>query len=166
MAVKTPTYDRCASCSALNMAHRTNCYRCGRELPLTSESGAPRNQHVPEVSNEFPKGDRRQSRRHVVCLKGGALTEFGDFVEITIRNIGYGGLLFDCARQFNIEDKLTLRIETPAGTFTTGAVVKHIGGLLSHETPFACGVEITEPGDDLLDWIAELDEFEPEPWAR
>jgi hypothetical protein len=99
-------------------------------------------------------------------LKGGALTEFDEFVEITVRNIGYGGLLFDCARQFNIEDKLILRVQTPAGAFTTSAVVKHIGGLLSHETPYACGVEISEPDAGLLDWISELDELEPEPWAR
>jgi hypothetical protein len=165
MALKTSSYGTCHQCKALNMAHRTTCYRCGTTIapPIsTALSG-----HAVTIAPKEPvKADRRQVRRHDVTLPGSVLAQNGDeFAKITVRNIGVGGLLFDSEQPFQLHDQLILRIEMEGEAYVTEAVVKHCGRVLSNVTPYSSGVEFTKPDGAFISCIARMDASERETWS-
>jgi len=165
MSLKIGTYSTCPACSAFNMRHRVACYKCGEPLPASTEIDLQEHA-VIAPTGEIKAVDRRDARRHEVCLNGAVLGTEGVIAEVTIRNIGRGGLAFDGARPFNVNDRFTMQIELDGELYLSSAVIRYCNRLLSHETPFACGVEFVGPPSDLQAKIAELDVLDPEPWAR
>jgi hypothetical protein len=148
------------------MAHRTTCYRCGAAITPPTNLGYTGRiaTVVPKVA--APRLDRRQVQRHDVNLPGQVLSPNGEvFAEITVRNIGTGGLFFDSSHPFQLHDRLTLRIEMEKEWYVTEAVVKHCGQVLSNETPYSSGVEFERPDGAFLSCIARLDMSRRETWS-
>lgn len=165
MAIKTSSYGTCHQCKALNMAHRTTCYRCGSTItpPIsTALSG-----HAVTIApREAAKVDRRQVRRHDVNLPGAVLAQNGEeLARITVRNIGIGGLLFDSSEPFQLHDQLILSLEMEGEEYIAEAVVKHCGRVLSNVTPYSSGVEFLKPNGALISCISRLENAERETWS-
>ena len=165
MALKTSSYGTCHSCKALNMGHRTSCYRCGSAITPPNPMGYT-GRVVGIPTTEPPKLERREFRRHDVNLPGVVLAPNGEvFAEINVRNIGIGGVLFDSAQPFQLHDQLTLRIEMEGEKYLAEGVVKHCGQVLSNDTPYSSGVEFTKPDGAFISCIARLDMSERETWS-
>ena len=166
MALKSSSYGTCQSCKALNMAHRTTCYRCGSAIAPPAAMGYTGRSVAPAPTKTDAKLDRRHARRHEVNLPGEVLAPNGEvFARITVRNLGVGGLLFDSSEPFQLHDRLTLRIEMEGEKYLAEVIVKHCGQVLSNETPYSSGVEFDKPDGAFISCIARLDMRERETWS-
>src|SRR5438034_7943095 len=117
MAIKSSSYGTCQQCKALNMAHRTTCYRCGTAITPTASRGL-NGQSAAQTQYQPPRMDRRNFRRHDVSFSGAVLKADGTIeYPILVRNVGVGGLLFDCARQYHLNDTLTVQVEMEGETY-------------------------------------------------
>ena len=63
MAIKSSSYGTCQQCKALNMAHRTTCYRCGTAITPTASRGlngqsAAQTQYQPQPGQFPPPGQQ------------------------------------------------------------------------------------------------------------
>ena len=165
MALKSSSYGTCHSCKALNMAHRTTCYRCGAAIAPPSATGYT-GRVIPKAPQEAAKVDRRQMRRHDVTMPAEVLLPNGEiFARVIVRNIGVGGIMFDSDLPFQLHDQITLAIVMEGERYVTDAMVKHCGHVLSNEMPYSSGIEFVKPDGALISAIARLDISERETWS-
>lgn len=137
-------YGNCPACSALNMLHRSKCYRCRKPLPEPFGE----NFCLQTTSNSvFSNGahNRRNGKRLQVDIKGVSIT--GDRFErfsASVGDISIGGTRLHTVQPRIAGSNVRLHIPLEDKIHTVEGRVKHCRPFdLNGQTYYSIGVEFT-----------------------
>jgi hypothetical protein len=153
----TPQYAPCPSCRALNMEHRTHCYKCQKPLsgPLWTDTASGSS---PSFAPRPVPGERRRNRRHVVNINGAFMDVEGIArCRGTIHTISQSGLQFRTMTPCRAGARVRLDFPLEGQVWFVEGVIRNVRPIEEGATRvYACGIRFTRTNDLLRQLISRL----------
>jgi len=158
MGAATSSYAPCPQCSALNMAHRSHCYKCRGPLSgLAGVIGVAQAQATQAQFRPVAMDTRRQSRRQVYIE--GAILE-GDGIprqSLAVYDLSEGGLSVHTLLPYPRGTHVRLHIPLEEGLWVVHGTVRHSAPVMNETgRVYACGIEFDEVGPELRELLARI----------
>jgi hypothetical protein len=151
MITKTSRYNACPSCKAMNMAYRTQCYKCSRPISPTVFTVEP---IAPKVVLE----ERRRSKRFEIYGPGWVVDQLGERkFAVIVRNISALGLGFDADVCFNTGESIAVTFSIDGEQYAASGLIRHCARLITSNEGYGTGFEFVNPTKKLMAYINSLD---------
>ena len=142
-------YGPCPSCSAINMAHRSTCYRCRAPLNGAAKPAATRGSERSKVdvkSKNLRKLDRQEKLIPNVLIEGEVPLRH----RVTVMDLSPIGLKIRSATPIRIGARVKLSIPIAGKTYPIEGAIRYRASTTKEESTFyVYGVKLDAPSPAL-----------------